>query len=278
LSGVNNFVEVLVMLKNLKLERPIAFIDVETTGTHPHSDRIVELSIFRIQPDGSEDYRSHRINPGVSIPAEATAVHGITDEDVAEEPTFCKYAKGLCEFLDGCDISGFNLITFDLPFLEAELERAGVGFSREGRQLVDSMVIYHQKERREPGKPRNLKAAYLRYCGKELDDAHGAEKDVTASAEILDSMVEDHSDLPTDVHGLGSFCNEVRKNYIDLEGRLIWVEGEAIFSFGKHSGRSLKEIATEYPDYLQWILGQDFRPDVREIIEKALDGEFPQIP
>ena len=266
------------MLKNLKLERPIAFIDVETTGTHPHLDRIVELSILRIQPDGREDYRSHRVNPGVSIPPEATAVHGITDEDVAEEPAFCQYAKGVCEFLDGCDISGFNVITFDLPFLEAELERVGVGFFREGRQLVDSMVIYHQKEPREPGKTRNLKAAYLRYCGKELEDAHGAEKDATASAEVLDGMVKEHSDLPRDVPGLGAFCNEVRKDYIDLEGRFIWVEGEATLNFGKHSGRPLKEIAMEHPDYLQWILGNDFRPDVCELVEKALDGEFPQIP
>jgi len=109
------------MIKNIKLERPIAFIDTETTGTHPHLDRIIELSIYKIQPDGSEDYRSHRVNPGVKIPAETTAVHGITDADVADEPAFSQYAKGVSEFLDGCDISGFNVITFDLPFLEAEL-------------------------------------------------------------------------------------------------------------------------------------------------------------
>jgi len=264
-------------LKNLKLERPIAFIDVETTGVHPHSDRIVEVSIFKIQPDGSEDYRSHRVNPEVSIPSEATAVHGITDADIAEEPLFRQYAKGICEFLDGCDISGFNVVTFDLPFLEAELERVGISFSREDRQLVDSMVIYHQKEPREPGKPLNLKAAYLKYCGMELESAHGAEKDATASAEVLDAMVEEYSDLPKDVSGLCAFCNEVRKDYVDLEGRLIWVEGEVIFNFGKHSGRPLKEIAEEHPDYLLWILGEDFRPDVCEIVKDALDGDFPQM-
>jgi len=265
------------MIKHLELERPIAFIDLETTGTHPHSDRIIEISILKIQSDGQDDYRSQRVNPGVPIPAEASAVHRIKDEDVAGKPSFRQYAKGICEFLDGCDLSGFNLITFDLPFLEAELERAGISFSRDGRQLVDSMIIYHQKESREPGKLRNLKAAYLRYCGEELDDAHSAEEDATASAKVLDGMIKEHSDLPRDVYGLGAFCNEVRKNYIDLEGRLIWVAGEATFSFGKHSGRPLKEIASEYPDYLRWILGGDFRPDIREIIEKALDGEFPQI-
>ena len=104
------------MLKNLKLERPLTFIDVETTGTHPHLDRIVEISIFKVQPDGSEDYRSHRVNPEIPIPAETTAVHGITDADIAGEPAFRQYAKGICEFLDDCDISGFNVITFDLPF------------------------------------------------------------------------------------------------------------------------------------------------------------------
>lgn len=266
------------MLKNLQLDRPIAFIDVETTGLNPYTDRIVELSILKITPDGGEEYKSHRVNPGVPIPAEATAIHGITDEDIAEEPMFRRYAKGICEFLDGCDIAGFNVITFDLPFLEAELERAGVGFSREDRQLVDSMVIYHQKEPREPGKSRNLKAAYLKYCDKELEDAHGAEKDATASAEVLDAMVEEHNDLPRDVSGLCAFCNEVRKDYIDLEGRFIWVEGEATLNFGKHGGQPLKEIATEYPDYLLWILGEDFPPDVCEIVEKALDGEFPEPP
>jgi len=266
------------MVKNLKLNRPLAFIDVETTGLSPYSDRIVELSVFRVQPDGSKDYRSHRVNPGVPIPAEAVAIHGITDADVVDEPVFRQYAKGVCEFLDGYDISGFNVITFDLPFLEAELERAGVDFSREDRQLVDVMVIYHQKEPREPGKPRNLKTAYFKYCGKELEDAHGAEKDATASAEVLDAMIKEHNDLPRDVSGLCAFCNEVRKDYVDLEGRLIWVDGEVTFSFGKHDGRPLKEIAEEYPDYLLWILGEDFRPDVCEIVKKALDGEFPQMP
>ena len=242
------------MIKNLKLERPIAFIDIETTGTHPHSDRIVELSIFKIQTDGSEDYRSHRVNPGVPIPAETTAVHGITDADVAEEPLFGQYAKGICEFLDGCDIAGFNVITFDLPFLEIELERAGDRFLQR--------------------KSRKLKDAYLEYIGKELEDAHGAERDATASAEVLDVMVEKYDDLPSDISGLYTFCNEVRKDYVDLEGKLTWADGEVIFNFGKHTGRLLKEIANEYPDYLLWILASDFRPDVYEIVKKALDGEF----
>lgn len=258
------------MLKNIKLERPVAFIDVETTGTSLQLDRIVEISIYKISPDGSEDYRSHRINPEMLIPAEATAIHGITDTDVAEEPAFRQYAKGICEFLDGSDISGFNVIAFDLPFLKAEFETAGISFSCENRQIVDSMVIFHQKEPLEPEKPRNLKTAYLKYCGKELENAHGAEKDATASAEVLDAMVEEHKDLPTDIPGLSAFCKEIRKDYVDIEGKIIWLKGEITFNFGKYKGRQLKEIATEHPDYLLWIVRGTFRPDIQKIMETAL--------
>ena len=133
------------MLKNLKLERPLAFIDVETTGLKPFSDKIVELSILKVHPDGSEEYKSHRVNPGMPIPAEATAIHGITDADAAKEPAFRQYAKSICDFLDDCDIAGFNVIKFDLPFLEAEFARANVDFSRQGRFLVDSQIIFHQR-------------------------------------------------------------------------------------------------------------------------------------
>lgn len=263
------------MLKNLKLDRPIAFIDVETTGIKPYSDRILELSILRIQPDGTEEYKSHRVNPEMAIPADTTAVHGITDADVAGEPMFRQYAKSVYDFLEGCDLSGFNIITFDLPFLKAEFERAGVdSLDQEDRQIVDSMIIFHQMVSPDQGS-RNLKAAYLKYCGKELGNAHGAEKDAGASAEVLDGQIETHSDLPNDVPGLAAFCGEVRKNYVDAEGKFLWSEGEMVFNFGKHAGRPLKEIAQEYPDYLQWIIRGDFNPDVHDIVSKALEDEFP---
>jgi len=267
------------VLKNLKLDRPIAFIDIETTGLRPFADRIVELSILRIQPNGTEEYKSHRVNPEVSIPADATAVHGIADDDVAGEPIFRQYGKSIRDFLENCDLSGFNIITFDLPFLKAEFERAGVdSLDQEDRQIVDSMVIFHQMVSRDQIGPRNLKAAYLKYCGKELENAHGAEKDASASAEVLDGQIEIHSDLPNDVPGLCAFCNEVRKNYADLEGKFIWSEGEIVFNFGKHTGRPLKEIAQEYPDYLQWIIRGDFNQDVHEIVSKVRDDEFPWVP
>lgn len=261
------------MLKNLKLERPIAFMDVETTGTNPNSDRVVELSILRIQPDGTEEYKSHRVNPGVPIPADATAVHSITDADVSGLPMFRQYAKSVRDFLDGCDIAGFNVIKFDLPCLEAEFSRAGVEFSRRGRYLVDSMVIYHQRD------PRDLKAAYRKYCGVEMENAHVAEEDAKAAAAVLDGQLEMYGDLPKDTAGLCALCYHVQENYIDVDGKFIWVEGEAVCNFGKkYRGRKLRDIAAADPSYLSWIAGADFSNEVRELAKKALEGDFPKPP
>jgi len=259
------------MLKNLNLERPIAFIDVETTGKDPFSDRVVELSILKIHPDGREEYKSHRVNPGVPIPAEATAVHHITDADVAGEPIFRQYARSVCDFLDGCDIGGFNIIKFDLPCLEGEFARADVEFSRIGRCIIDSMVIFHQRERRD------LEAAFRKYCGREMDNAHCAEEDAKAAAQVLDGQLEMYGDLPRDVVGLGGLCYVIAENSIDAEGKFVWVDGEAVCTFSKdNKGRRLKEIATENPGFLTWILARDFSPEVKEIAAKALKGEFPK--
>jgi len=259
------------MLKNIKLERPLAFIDVETTGLKTLSDKIVELSILKIHPDGNEEYKSHRVNPGIPIPAEATAIHGITDTDVAKEPTFSRYAKSICDFLEGCDIAGYNVIKFDLPLLEAEFARANVDFSRQGRSLVDSQVLYHQRE------PRDLQAAYMKYCGKEMENAHCAESDATATAEILDGQLEMHQDLPRDMAGLCALCYKVDETYIDTDGKFIWVDGEAICNFGKkYMGRKLQDIAAEDPGYLDWISGAEFSSQVKTIVTEALLGHFPQ--
>ena len=259
-------------MKNLQLERPLAFIDVETTGLSPYSDRIVELSILKIHPNGSEEYNSHRINPEIPIPAETTAIHGITDDEVAGEPVFRQYATSIRDFLEDCDISGFNVIKFDLPFLEAEFTRANVEFSRQGRYLIDSQVIYHQRD------PRDLPAAYKKYCGKEMDNAHNAEEDAKAAAEVLDGQLETHRDLPRDVVGLCALCYKVEENIVDAEGKFIWVEGEAVCNFGRHKGRLLREIAVDNPDFLEWIARKDFSPEVKEIVLKALKNEFPEPP
>lgn len=257
------------MLKNLALEKPLAFIDVETTGLKPNSDRIIELSILKIHPDGKREYKSHRINPAISIPVEATDIHGITNDDVAYKPKFKEYAKSIRDFLDDCDIAGFNVIRFDLPFLEAEFSRAGVDFSRQKRMLVDSQVLYHLLE------PRDLKSAYLKYCGKEMKIMHTAEGDANAAAEILDKQLEIHTELPRNVADLCAMCYSVPDNYVDPDGKFIWSDGEVICNFGKkHNGSKLKNIAVEDPDYLRWITVSDFSPEVKELVSRALQGEF----
>jgi len=261
------------MLKNLALERPLAFIDVETTGLKPGMDRVIELSILKIYPDGNREYKSHKINPEIPIPANVTDIHGITDADVASEPKFRHYAKSIRDFLEGCDIAGFNVIRFDLPFLEAEFKRAGVEFSRRDRQLVDIQVLYHLME------PRDLRAAYLKYCGREMEIQHTAEGDATAAAEILDGQLGIHPELPRNVVALCTMCCTVQENYIDPDGKFVWADGEVVCNFGKkHNGRRLKDIAAEDPGYLQWIAGADFTPEVKELVSKALLGEFPALP
>jgi DNA polymerase-3 subunit epsilon len=225
---------------------------------------------LKINPDGGEEYKNHRINPGILIPAEATAIHGITDDDVAGEPSFRQYAKSIRDFIEDCDMGGFNVIKFDLPFLEAEFTRANVDFSRRGRYLIDSQVIYQQRD------PRDLQTAYHKYCGKDMVNAHSAEEDAKASAEILDGQLEMHEDLPRDVAGLCALCYRVRDDYIDAEGKFVWVEDEAVCNFGKYKGESLKDISLNYPDYLEWISRGDFSIEVKEIADKALTGEFPE--
>lgn len=260
------------MLSNLRIDKPLVFIDVETTGLNPYSDRIVELAMLRVRPDGIREFRSDMFDPGIPIPPDATAVHGITDQDVAGKSAFARHAVDICGFLEGCDIAGFNIIRFDLPFLEAEFARAGVGFSRQGRCLIDSQIIYHLRE------PRDLQAAYRKYCGGEMAKAHRAEEDVRAAAEILNGQLAAYTDLPRDVTGLGAVCSEGRECAVDAEGKFVWANGEAVCSFGKHKGRSLREIAKHYPDYLEWILRGDFSAEVKGIATRALNGEFPEPP
>ena len=259
------------MLENISLERPIAFVDVETTGKDPYSDRIVELSILKIYPDKRAEYKSHRVNPTVPIPAEAIAVHHITDDDVAKEPKFNQYAKSVADFLEGCDMAGFNVIRFDLPCLETEFTRAGVEFSRQGRYLVDSMVIFHQRERRD------LEAAFRKYCGGEMENAHCAEEDAKASAQVLTGQLGMYEDLPKDIASLGELCNPGAKDNIDVDGKFMWEDGEAVCTFSKdNKGRSLRDIASENPGFLTWILRMNFSPEVKDIAERALHGEFPK--
>ena len=260
------------MLRNIKLNRPIAFIDIETTGLHPQSDRIVELSILKIHPNRRKEHYYQRFNPCIPIPPSVTAIHNITNIDVKISPTFKQCASAILIFLDNCDISGFGITNFDLPLLETELARAGLKFHRQGRHIIDSQIIFHKRE------PRDLEAAYYKYCKKTMKNHHSAQEDAKVSAEILDGQIETYIDLPRDIAGLSALFQKDNKDYIDTEGKFIWVDGNAICNFGrKHKGENIIDIVRNDKDYLKWILSSSFSKEVKDIVIRALNGTFPNI-
>lgn len=250
------------------LERPLAVLDLETTGTSPHLDRIVEIAVIKILPDGRSETRSRRVNPGMPIPPEATAVHGIRDLDVVGEPPFHQIAASLAEFLAGCDLAGFNLVKFDLPLLRREFERAGMELSLAGRRVIDAKTIYHLKE------PRDLSAAHQLYCGKALADAHTAVADARAAYDVLVGQLRRYPDLPRSLDELHRLCNPV--DVVDAEGKLVWQGDEAVFSFGKMRGRALRAVLAEDRGYLQYMAEGDFPADFKRILTAALQGRLPQ--
>jgi DNA polymerase-3 subunit epsilon len=248
------------------LDRPLVFLDLETTGLSPAQDRIIELAIIKVTPRGDVLERVRRFNPGTPIPAEATRVHGITDEDVRHEATFAQRARSLAALLDGCDLAGFNVRRFDLPMLAAEFRRAEVEFDPRGRRIVDIQAIFHREERRD------LSAAARFYLGREHPEAHSALGDIRTSAAVLSAQLEKYTHLPRDLDGLHGYCDE----YLPMETELErWfqqdAEGGRVFRRGKHRGRSLADIARNEPDYLSWMLGaEDMDAEVLRVVREAL--------
>ena len=255
-------------MKNLQLERPLAFFDLETTGIDPGSDKIVEIAVLRINPDGTRETRTRRINPGRPIPAGASAVHGIRDEDVKDEPSFRQIAKGLMEFLEGADLAGFNVRRFDLPLLDREFRDCGHELRAGERSVVDAMLIFHRKERRD------LSAAVQFYLGRELEGAHGAEADIAATADVLEAQLERYSDLPRTVEELSRWDRR-HPDDVDSSGKFRWKGGEVCFAFGKHHGRPLQEVAQSERGYLEWLSGTDLAHDAMQLVKGALSGELP---
>ncbi|HNY14913.1 MAG TPA: 3'-5' exonuclease [Bacteroidales bacterium] len=235
----------------LKLKRPIVFLDLETTGLNVSTDRIVEISFLKINPDGTEQRLNTLVNPEMPIPPKVTALHGITDADVAKAPVFGEIAKNLASFLEGCDLAGFNAIKFDIPVLAEEFLRTNTDFNFRKRRYVDVQVIFHKKEQ------RTLSAAYQFYCGKELKNAHTAEADTDATYEVLKSQLDRYNDLENDIEklsGLSSFNNNA-----DFAGRIIFDEnGNEIFNFGKHKGKKVEAVLKEEPSYYSWMMNGDF--------------------
>ena len=227
----------------LNLVKPIIFFDLETTGVDAAHDRIVEISVVKVMPDGEKIIKTRRINPEMPIPAEATAVHHITDDDVKDCPTFKQIAKSLKAFMEGCDFGGFNSNRFDLPLLVEEFLRVGVDVDFKNRRYIDVQNIFHKKEE------RTLVAAYRFYCGKELGDAaHGAQADTLATYEVLLGQLERYDDLKNDVEFLSDYST--REKTADFAGRIAYNEkGEEIFTFGKYKGQVVAEVFTTEPTY-----------------------------
>lgn len=242
---------------SLKLVRPIIFFDLETTGTNITKDRIVEISLIKVMPDGTESEQSTRINPEMHIPAEATEIHHITDADVADKPTFKSLASKLVKFFEGCDLGGFNSNRFDIPMLIEEFRRAGITFDISRTKMVDVQTIYHKRE------PRTLSAAYKFYCGKNLDEAHSASADTRATYEVLKAQLQYYGDLPTDIDGLAEYSSHGRN--VDFVGRLVWNDDKKeVINFGKHKGKLAEQVLRDDPGYYGWIMQGDFPQNTKD--------------
>ncbi len=245
----------------LKLERPIIFFDLETTGVDITRDRIVEISMLKVLPDGTEEVKTRRINPEMPIPADATAVHHITDDDVKDCPTFRQIARSLKAFMEECDFGGFNSNRFDLPLLVEEFFRVGVEVDFSQARFIDVQNIFHKREE------RTLVAAYRFYCDKELTAAHAAEADTRATYEVLLGQLERYSDLANDVESLAEYST--RSRTADYAGRIGFDDaGKEIFLFGKYKGQRVEELFRREPSYFDWMMNGDFTRNTKSVIEK----------
>ncbi|MFO7653069.1 MAG: 3'-5' exonuclease [Candidatus Krumholzibacteriia bacterium] len=260
-------------LRHLRLDRPLVVFDLETTGIDVARDRIVQLALIRVEPDGTRRLLETLVDPEQPIPAASTAIHGIGDEDVRGQPTLAELVPLLHELLAGADLAGFNSIAFDLPLLVQELHRVGSPLDLGDARHLDAMVIFKRMEQ------RNLSAALRFYCGRDLEGAHAALADAEAALDVLDAQAGHYDELPRDAEGLHAFCNERAARYVDATRKFGWDEdGEAVLAFGKLNGRRLRDVACE-PDgrgFLQWMLGRDFTAEVKQIVQLALDGTYPR--
>jgi len=245
----------------LHLNKPIAFFDLETTGINIASDRIVEISILRVMPNGKEESYTQRVNPIVEIPKEASDIHGITNDMLLNEPTFKEIAKKVNDFIAGCDLAGFNSNRFDIPLLAEEMLRADVDFSMKNRMAVDVQTIFHKMEQ------RTLSAGYKFYCGKDLEGAHSAEADTIATYEILKAQIDRYDDLDNDIKALSKFS--VQRKRADFAGFILFDDDDnEIFSFGKYKNRKVTDVLDENPGYYNWIQNADFPLYTKKVLSE----------
>lgn len=260
----------------IPLKRPLVFFDIEATGLSPRADRIIELAAIRLNPDGSRDERTWLLNPQMKIPMDAIAIHGITDDEVADCPTFAEVATEVFMFFEGCDLAGYASSYFDVSILNEEFLRAEIrNFHPDARAMVDAQKIFHKRE------PRDLTAALRFYCNKDLGDAaHGAMADTRATLDVFIGQLKRYPDLPHDVEALDNLFNPRDPLNVDRLGRWRWVDKEVCVNFGKRKGTKLRDLAADTVQdgrsFLKWMTRSDFPVDTREIAENALRGIFPQ--
>ena len=235
----------------LKLTKPICFFDLETTGTNVAKDRIVEISILKVFPNGNKESKTWLVNPDMEIPADVIAIHGISNEKVENEPTFKVLAAKIHEMIKGCDLGGYNSNRFDIPLLAEEMLRADIDFDMKNLASVDVQTIFHKMEQ------RTLSAAYKFYCDKELVGAHGAEADTMATYEVLKSQLDKYEDLENDMSWLSTYSS--RRKFADFAGFIAFdKKGDEVFSFGKYKGKHVEKVLEEEPGYFGWIQNADF--------------------
>jgi DNA polymerase-3 subunit epsilon len=247
----------------LKLQKPLAFIDLETTGINLGADRIVEIAIVKVTPDEKKQVKRKLINPEMPIPVASSDIHGITDEMVQNAPTFKQVANEIKQFLDSCDLAGYNSNRFDIPLLVEEFLRTGLEFDLRGRRLLDVQRIFHMMEQ------RTLGAAYKFYCNKILDDAHSAEADATATWEILLAQTERYPNIGNTVEELVRFTGE--DEIVDLARRFVMENGVEVFNFGKHKGRPVADVLKAEPQYYDWMMKGDFPLHTKQKLTEMLN-------
>jgi DNA polymerase-3 subunit epsilon len=253
----------------LELNKPLVFLDLETTGMDIAKDRIVEIALLKIYPNGDRESKTMKINPEMPIDPKAIEVHGITNEDVKNAPTFVEEAKNIQKFIEGCDLAGFNSNRFDLPLLAEEFIRADVDYDLKKQRFVDVQVIFHKMEK------RTLSAAYKFYCDKELVNAHSAEADTEATYEVLKAQLDHYDSLENDVDKLSEFS--AHNKHVDFAGRIVYnSEGREVFNFGKYKGKPVEDVLQKDPAYYGWIMNNDFPLYTKKVLTSIKLRAFTQ--
>ena len=266
---------------NLNLKNPLVFFDLETTGINTVLDRIVEISMLKILPSGEQDIKTLKINPTIPIPKEVTKIHGISDEDVKDAPTFKEVAKDVAKFMEGADLAGYNMLRFDVPMLVEEFLRVDINFDVDNKKLIDAQRIFYLME------PRTLTAALKFYCNKELTDAHSAEADTIATFEVLDAQVaryagveiKDKNGKPYSpiVNDMAALHKLTSSNMVDLAGRMVYNnQGVAVFNFGKHRNKPVLDVLRREPNYYDWMMKSDFALNTKQKLTEIKLSQFNQ--